>query len=102
MRTGMRGLMAAVIVMALTTSGCIMIHSSSISDSAKSGPGVTTTASDIGILHLSVPANLTQTANQGLVGQCPGGKVTDVQTELSMRDFIIVQMYQVTAAAVCQ
>jgi len=94
-------------LLALTTAciglaGCIMIQSSSISGSAGPGTAVTGQANDMGILHLSVPQNLTQTANSQLLSGCASGKVTDVQTELSMRDFILVQMYKVSASGVCQ
>ena len=59
--------------------------------------------SDYGILHLSAPGNLTSNANAALASQCQSGMITDVQTELSMRDwFAIVQYYTVTAAAVCK
>ena len=37
-----------------------------------------------------------------LVSACPSGKVTDVATELSVRDFLgIVQLYQSDANGVC-
>lgn len=79
-----------------------MIHSSAISDRISNGQAVSTSVSDYGILHLTVPNNLTQSANSQLVAACPSGKLSDVQTELSMRDFILVQMYSISAGAVCQ
>jgi hypothetical protein len=45
---------------------------------------------------------LTSGANSQLAGSCPSGKFTNPQTELAMRDFIIVQYYPVTANAVCE
>jgi hypothetical protein len=51
---------------------------------------------------LTAPQGLTGVANQQLASACPGGKFTDVQTELSIRDFILAQMYQVNAVAICQ
>ena len=88
----------------LALSGCIMISSSAISDSTRSQAGNTATASatDWGILHLMAPQGLTGVANQQLANACPGGKFTDVQTELSMRDFFLAQMYMVNAVAICQ
>ena len=94
----------ALSTLALALSGCIMLGSSSISDSTRSQAGNTATASatDWGILRLTAPQGLTGVANQQLASACPGGKFTDVQTELSMRDFILAQMYMVNAVAICQ
>jgi hypothetical protein len=56
-----------------------------------------------GILHLSAPSSLTSDTNAALAKQCQSGMLSDVQTELSMRDwFLIVQNYTVTATAVCK
>jgi hypothetical protein len=86
----------------LGTSGCVFLRSASISDSAGKGTAVTAQASDNGYLVLIAPSNVTQAAADQLVSQCPSGKVTDVQTELTLRDFFgIVQMYQATANGVC-
>jgi hypothetical protein len=86
----------------LCTSGCIFFRSASISDSAGKGSAITGQASDNGYLVLIPPGNVTQAAADQLVGQCPSGKVTDVQTELTVRDFFfIVQMYQANANGVC-
>ncbi|AFS52673.1 hypothetical protein [Leptospirillum ferriphilum] len=86
--------------------GCVSLNSSSISDvsNASSGQPVKVTVSgDLGILHLVAPKDLTQKANQELLSKCSSGKLTDVQTQLSTRDFLgIVQIYKVRASAVCQ
>ncbi|HUY27353.1 MAG TPA: hypothetical protein VMV27_08025 [Candidatus Binataceae bacterium] len=97
-------LIAPLGALAFMASGCIVISSSSISNSTKAGAGnaVTAQASDFGILRLAVPNGLTQTANANLLTQCTSGKFTDATTELSMRDFIIVQQYQISVSAVCQ
>jgi hypothetical protein len=63
---------------------------------------VTTAASDFGILGLSLPAGLTRTANLQLVMECQGGKVTNVQTELSMRNFLLAQVYDVAVSGECE
>jgi outer membrane protein OmpA-like peptidoglycan-associated protein len=84
-------------------SGCAFIHSSAISESTGSGAPVSATHSDYGILHLSKPDGLTSAANADLVKQCQSGLLTDVQTELSMRDwFLVVQYYTLTVSAVCK
>ncbi len=86
----------------LMLSACVLIHSGSISESNGGGNAVRSAYSDYGILYLSAPANLTSGANAALASQCQSGMITDVQTELSMRDWLIVQYYTVTTAAVCK
>jgi hypothetical protein len=87
----------------LSLSACVLIHSGSISESTGGGTPVKAEYSDYGILHLTAPADLTSHANAALASQCQSGMVSDVQTELSMRDwFAIVQYYTVTTAAVCK
>src|ERR1700693_148688 len=82
-----RFLALGVLAPCLALSGCIMVVSSSISESSRSQAGNTATASatDWGILRLTAPQGLTGVANQQLASACPGGKFTDVQTELSIR-----------------
>jgi hypothetical protein len=96
-------LISALAVAGMSLSGCIMIRSSSISDSVgKGGTAVTGTASDMGYLWLIPPQNLTQNAASQLVGGCSTGKLNDVVTEMNVRDFLgIVQMYEVDATGVC-
>jgi hypothetical protein len=87
----------------LLLSACVLIHSGSISESAGGGTPVTAAYSDYGLLHLTAPAKLTADANAALASQCQSGMISDVQTELSMRDwFAIVQYYTVSTAAVCK
>jgi hypothetical protein len=66
------------------------------------GNAVSASVSDMGFVDLVAPTGLTHSANQQLATQCSSGKFTDVQNELSMRDFLIVQLYTVSANAVCQ
>jgi len=86
--------------------GCVSLNSSSISEVANASSGQTvkvTVSGDPGILHLVAPKDLTQKANQELLSKCSSGKLTDVQTQLSTRDFLgLVQIYKVRASAVCQ
>jgi hypothetical protein len=87
----------------LSLSACVFVHSSAISESTGSGSAVNAEHSDYGILHLTSPSSLTSDANAALAKQCQSGMLSDVQTELSMRDwFLIVKYYTVTAAAVCK
>jgi hypothetical protein len=87
----------------LLLSACIFVHSSAISERSGSGSAVNAEYSDYGLLHLTAPLGLTSDANAALVKQCQSGVLSDVQTELSMRDWLlIVQYYTVTAAAVCK
>ena len=86
----------------LLLSACVLINSGAISESTGGGSAVQSEYSDYGILYLTVPANLTSSANGALAGQCQTGMLSDVQTELSMRDWLIVQYYTVTTAARCK
>ena len=87
----------------LLLSGCVLINSGAISESNGGGTAVKAEYSDYGILHLTAPANLTSNANAALASQCQSGMISDVQTQLSTRDwFLIVQYYTVTTAAVCK
>jgi hypothetical protein len=87
----------------LSLSACVLINSGSISESSGGGTAVRAEYSDYGLLHLTAPANLTSGANGALAAQCQSGMISDVQTELSMRDwFAIVQYYTVTTAGVCK
>lgn len=91
-----------VLAMCMALSGCVVLESSAITGRTGSGKNVTTSASDFGILGLSLPMGLTSTANSQLVAECQGGKLTNVQTELSMRNFILAQVYDVSVSGVCE
>ena len=86
----------------LLLSACVFIHSGAISESTGGGSAVQSEYSDYGILYLTAPTNLTSSANGALAAQCQTGMLSDVQTELSMRDWLIVQYYTVTTAARCK
>jgi len=79
----------------------VSIKSSSISDRSGSGQTVSASFSDYGVLGLTAPYGITTKVNSQLVSQCPNGELTNVQTELSMRNFFLYQMYNVTATAIC-
>jgi len=84
-------------------SACVFIRSSSIGQTTGSGTAISASDSDYGILLLSKPQGLTAAANADLAKQCPSGLITDVQTQLSMRDWLaIVQYYTVDANAICK
>ena len=94
---------ALVIGACISLSACVMINSSSISESAGGGSPVSAEYSDYGILHLTAPSSLTSGANTSLASKCQSGVLSDVQTELSMREwFGIVQYYTVSAAGSCK
>ncbi len=88
----------------LSLSACVKIMSSSIANSNKVVQGVTVSAqtTDIGFLELVAPNGLTQNATLGLASQCTSGKFTNATTELSLRDFVIVQLYEIDVSAICQ
>lgn len=66
------------------------------------GSPVSAQASDMGYLYLVAPGDVTEAAADKLMAACPSSKITDVQTQLSVRDFLgIVQSYEVNANGVC-
>ncbi|HEY6394798.1 MAG TPA: hypothetical protein VIX12_05220 [Candidatus Binataceae bacterium] len=84
--------------------GCVRIMSSAISDSNRTAAGreVSAQNQDMGFVEVVAPPTLTTGANATLASQCPSGKFTNVQTELTLRDwFAIVQVYTVNADAYC-
>ncbi len=95
-------LIAPAVVAALSISGCVFMRSSSISDSAGKGTAISADASDLGYVWLVGPGDVTRMAADQLISQCTSGNVTNVQTELTVRDFLlIVQRYEASASGVC-
>jgi hypothetical protein len=91
---------AALVVIAQLC-GCIFVQSSAISDRGGSGNAISASASDLGYLHLVAPQGLTQTALSNLLSNCATGKVSGVTTELTTRDFFVVQSYNVSVTGTC-
>ena len=83
------------------TYGCVFVQSSAIADRSGAGNPITANASDLAYLHLVAPQGLTQTALSNLLSDCATGKVSGVTTELSVRDFFIVQSYNVSVSGTC-
>jgi outer membrane protein OmpA-like peptidoglycan-associated protein len=98
--TALAGVSAGMVILML--SGCVVIRSSAISGREHTGQPVSASSSGYGILRLTAPYGLTTAVNAQLVSQCPSGKLTNVQTQLSMRDFLLVQLYAVSGSALCQ
>jgi hypothetical protein len=94
-------ILAALLAGCVQAYGCVFVQSSTISDRAGAGNPISSSASDLGFLRLVAPQGLTQTALANLLGNCASGKVSGVTTELSMRDFIVVQSYNVSVTGVC-
>jgi hypothetical protein len=90
-----------VLGLCVMLSGCVWLRSSAISDRAGNGQVVRVSTGDYGILHLTTPDGITEAANSQLVSQCQG-KLTNAQTELAMREWILIQWYTVNSVAVCQ
>ena len=83
------------------TYGCVFVQSSAIADRSGAGNPISANASDLGYLHLVAPQGLTQTALSNLLSDCATGKVSGVTTELSVRDFFVVQSYNVSVTGTC-
>jgi outer membrane protein OmpA-like peptidoglycan-associated protein len=90
-----------LIIISAIFEGCVAIKSSVISERSTGGQAVSASSDDYGFLRLTAPYGLTTKVNSQLVSQCPNGELTNVQTELSMREFILVQLYSLSAAALC-
>jgi hypothetical protein len=94
-------ILGASLLCGVQLSGCVFMQSSAISDRAGAGNPITADASDLGYLHLYAPQGLTQAALANLLSNCATGKVSGVTTELSMRDFFVVQSYNVSVSGTC-
>jgi len=94
-------ILAALLAGCVQAYGCVFVRSSAISDRAGAGNPISSNASDLGYLYLIAPQALTQTALANLLSNCATGKVSGVTTELSMRDFFIVQSYNVSVSGTC-
>ena len=86
-------------------SGCVFIPSSTLSDRPPASNATTVRVveeGELGVLHLSSPKDLTTKADADLLAQCPSGRLVNVRTQLSDRDWIwIVQDYKLRAEADC-
>ena len=94
-------ILAAVLAGCLPAYGCVFVQSSAVSDRGGAGNPISANASDLGYLHLVAPQGLTQTALANLLSNCATGKVSGVTTELGVRDFFIVQSYNVSVSGTC-
>ena len=94
-------ILAALVAGCAQTYGCVFVQSSAIADRSGAGNPITANASDLGFLHLVAPQGLTQTALANLLSNCATGKVSGVTTELSVRDFFVVQSYNVAVSGTC-
>ena len=94
-------ILAALLAGCAQIYGCVFVQSSAIADRSGAGNPITANASDLGYLHLVAPQGLTQTALSNLLSNCATGKVSGVTTELSVRDFFIVQSYNVSVSGTC-
>jgi hypothetical protein len=94
-------ILATLLAGCVQTCGCVFVQSSAIADRSGAGNPISANASDLGYLHLVAPQGLTQTALSNLLSNCATGKVSGVTTELSVRDFFIVQSYNVSVSGTC-
>jgi hypothetical protein len=92
---------AAILALGVQSYGCVFVQSSAVSERAGLGNPISSNAGDLGYLHLVAPQGLTQTALANLLSNCATGKVSGVTTELTVRDFFIVQSYNVAVTGTC-
>jgi hypothetical protein len=79
--------------------GCVAHYSHAVSaGTGNEGSEVTGEDSGVGILMLTAP---TLNAAADLKKKCPSGKLSNVETQATMRNVLIVQLYSVEAHGVC-
>lgn len=94
MKTKIFKLSFAVLLCASMTS-CITMQSATISDvKSTKGTEVTASAGGFSILALTAPRDISKKATQELKNK---GAVGDVSTVMTVRNWVIVQYYRVTA-----
>jgi hypothetical protein len=80
-------------------SACVQHYSHAVSASTSTqGSPVVAEASGIGVLALTVPD---LNASDELKSKCPSGKLSNVETQASMRNWFFVQAYSVEVHAIC-
>ena len=97
--------LAFLLVGIVFSSGCVSIHSSSVTERLPVENSVTVRVveeGDLGVLHLTSPQDLTNRADVSLLGKCPSGRLVNVRTQLSDRDWLgIVQDYKLRVEGEC-
>lgn len=89
------------IVFCLCNSGCVLMTSVSVSEIHPNNSGlVKARVSDYGFLHIDLPPTLN--IQPELRKQCPNGTINGIQTTLSMREFLLLQYYTITATGYCK
>ena len=88
-------LLGLIILASVALSSCIYLSSISVSDLHPSAQTVfTSNAQGMGILHLTAPT--TSELEDKVVGDLKSkGATKNIRVRLQMRDFFIVQMYEV-------
>ena len=80
--------------------GCVGHYAHAVSaGTGNEGTEVKGEDSGVGVLWLTAP---TMNASPDLKEKCPSGKLSNVETQASRRDFFVVQLYSVEATGVCQ
>jgi len=94
----------ALLTLILFAGACVSIQSATVTNIAPdSSKPITGSEADYGILHLSKPSvdDLIGSLTTRLHKVCADGKLTNVRTVLSNREFIIFQYYEVQMTANC-
>ena len=100
----MKILIMLIIFISLINSGCVSIQSVSLTNfSTEATRPITDSASDFGFLHLTKPAidDFVGSLSTRLSKTCADGKLANIRTILSTREFILFQSYEVQMTANC-
>jgi hypothetical protein len=93
-----------LVLLVVAIQGCVSIQSATVTNvSPEVTKPITGHESDMGILHLSKPSldDLIADLTMRFYKVCGEGKLTNVKTVLSTREFIIVQSYDIEMTANC-
>jgi hypothetical protein len=96
--------LTAVVLFALSSQACVSVLSHSYSNpSTEHPPFVSESDWDYGVLHLSHPAveNVVLKLERKIATPCARGPLLNVQTTLTLRDFLFFQVYSVRLTAEC-
>lgn len=92
------------LVWSVTSPACVTVMSHSYSNAVPTrNPVVSRSGWDYGVLRLSQPTmeNVVLNLAREIGSRCAGAPLTNVQTTLALRDYVVVQVYRVRLTAEC-
>jgi hypothetical protein len=99
-----RGIVIVVALLTCGNSACVAVLSHSYAYTAVDRrPTVSETDSSVGYFHLTEPVIETSVidSTRELEKRCGGHNLVNVQTNVTMREFLLIQLYTVRVSAIC-